>query len=283
MIRYCDYKSDFKKPESGVSFHYFNSNYNDLHTHNYWEVFLLTSGKLNHFINDEFMVIQKQDLFIIRPTDVHCFYQIGDIQSQHINFMITEETLKNMLDPLSPNLYSFLLQYPKHICLHLKEWEFNGFSDIVSKLYLHKSHLSKTTITKMFISEAVKYAYFQLYSTETDLYEPKSVPPPDWLTELLNRMNSVQYIALPLTDVCEDIAFSQVHINRLFKQYMGTTIGSYFNNIKLKYACKLLETSNFTVLEIASHIGYSSLSHFNRIFKAKFGCTPKEYRQKEKM
>ena len=83
--------------------------------------------------------------------------------------------------------------------------------------------------------------------------------------------------------MCEDIAFSQVHINRLFKQYMGTTIGSYFNNIKLKYACKLLETSNFTVLEIASRIGYSSLSHFNRIFKAKFGCTPKEYRQKEKM
>lgn len=283
MIRFCDYENDFVIPESGVSFHYFNSNFKDLHTHNYWEVFLIQTGSLDHFINDETMSITAQDMFIIRPNDVHCFYQIDDIQSQHINFMITQDSLKALLDPISPNLYPFLLQYPQKIFLRLNNREYRDFMDIINKLYLDTSPLSETVIIKMFILEAVRLAYFRYYKGAAALTasaQSHNANVPKWLVDLLDRMNSVEYIALPLSKICADIPYSQVQINRLFKKHMNMTIGAYFNKMKLKYACNLLKTSNFTVLEISSRIGYNSLSHFNRIFKKNVGCTPKAYRRR---
>ena len=48
--------------------------------------------------------------------------------------------------------------------------------------------------------------------------------------------------------------------------------------MKINYACNLLRFSELTVLEIASKTKYSSLSHFNHIFKKQTGMTPSEYR-----
>lgn len=279
MVRLCDYNSDFHKPQSGVSFHYFNSNYNDIHTHNYWEVFLVTDGSLSHFINNTNAVLKKQDLYIIRPSDVHCFKQIEN--SQHINFMITDEKLKQLISNVFPELYDYLIKYPNHMCLHLDDYQYDNFLNIISQLYSTESHAANETVIKLFILDAFKLAYFQFYDpSKLSLVDNPQILFPAWLTELITKINSVKYISYPLEELCDSIPYSRVHVNRLFKQYMNTTIGDYFVKIKLKYACHLLETSNFTILYIASQIGYSSLSHFNRIFKKLYNCTPKEYRQK---
>jgi AraC-like DNA-binding protein len=72
-----------------------------------------------------------------------------------------------------------------------------------------------------------------------------------------------------------------VHINRLFKQAMGITLNEYFIRVKIKTAAYLLTNSNLTTLDIASKIGYSSLSYFNKAFKAIYGCSPREYTRKK--
>ena len=51
----------------------------------------------------------------------------------------------------------------------------------------------------------------------------------------------------------------------------------YLNNIRMKNAVKLLETTNLKVYEIAEKVGYSSLSYFSTTFKKKFGQNPYEY------
>ena len=41
-----------------------------------------------------------------------------------------------------------------------------------------------------------------------------------------------------------------------------------------------LQTTDETILTIASRCGFENLSYFNRAFKAHFGMTPREYRKK---
>ena len=68
---------------------------------------------------------------------------------------------------------------------------------------------------------------------------------------------------------------------RFFKQTMGMPFTAYLNDYRLTLAAKsLLETHN-AVLEIASECGFENLSYFNRMFKKKYGMTPREYRQKQ--
>ena len=212
MIRFCDYNSDFVKPQSGVSFHYFNSNYNDLHTHNYWEVFLLTDGSLSHFINDTTSVLKKQDLYIIRPSDVHCFYQIEN--SQHINFMITDEKLKQLISNVFPEIHDYLLKYKNPLQIPLDDFQYDNFLNIISKLYSNEASLSKETIIKLFILDAFKLAYFQFYdSSKLSQYDNPQVILPPWLADLLTKINSVKYISYPLDKFCVSIPYSRVHIN----------------------------------------------------------------------
>jgi AraC family cel operon transcriptional repressor len=277
MIRVCDYKNDFKKPETGLGFHYFNSNYKDLHTHNYWEIFLITEGRLLQTINNHTMELKKNDCFIIRPKDVHVFNQLNDYTSQHINLMITDKLLQELLDNINPYIYSTLLKYSNYIQLKLSDQEYESLNLLIDQLYHFDKSLPLESIIKIFIIDVVKYAYIDGVIKPKDRATPDE-DKPSWIIDLVNKLNSVAYVDQNINTLCQDIPFSQVHINRLFKFYMKKTIGSYFNEVKMKYACRLLETTNFTILDICSRIGYSSLSHFTRAFKEKYKCTPKEFR-----
>jgi transcriptional regulator GlxA family with amidase domain len=48
--------------------------------------------------------------------------------------------------------------------------------------------------------------------------------------------------------------------------------------LRLVVACKLLNESKLNIIEIAEMSGFTNLANFNRIFKAKKGLSPKEYR-----
>lgn len=274
----CDYRNDFHYPETGIDFHYFNSSYGDLHCHNYWEVFLITKGELYHYINGHTQSLQCGDLFIIRPNDIHKFSQKGSSFSQHLNCMITTKNLQELLEPIFPGLYLSLLNYPDYLQLHISEKEYPRFEEIIDLLYINSTSLSQSALIRFFLLEAIKMFYCKklLYQTNPVNLYPKK---PEWLADLLSKMHSAHYISRPIDALCKSINFSQVHINRLFKSYMGTTIGNYFNQVKLQYACSLLKNTNFTTLEICSRIGFSSLSHFNRIFKKNFQCTPTKFRK----
>ena len=46
-------------------------------------------------------------------------------------------------------------------------------------------------------------------------------------------------------------------------------------------ASRLLISSDSSILAIASEVGFENLSYFNRIFKKRFGQTPREYRRRQ--
>ena len=71
-------------------------------------------------------------------------------------------------------------------------------------------------------------------------------------------------------------------MGHLFKTEIGYTFHEHLNILRLKYACRLLWTSDMTVKEIAFASGYSSVEYFQYAFKKTMRITPNQYRtQKE--
>ena len=54
---------------------------------------------------------------------------------------------------------------------------------------------------------------------------------------------------------------------------------AFLNHFRLEQACKMLVTSNDSVIEICNICGFGSVRSFNRVFKNKIGKTPAEYRR----
>ena len=74
---------------------------------------------------------------------------------------------------------------------------------------------------------------------------------------------------------------NRTYLCKLFAQETGMTASQYVTNIKVEEAKRLMDITPKTIAEIAAYLGYSSQSHFQRVFKKHTGMTPGEYRSKQ--
>ena len=62
-----------------------------------------------------------------------------------------------------------------------------------------------------------------------------------------------------------------------FVEYYGVPVCTFLLNYKMELAKNMLRENQYNVNEIATHLGYSTSSHFIAAFKRKYGITPKQY------
>ena len=82
-----------------------------------------------------------------------------------------------------------------------------------------------------------------------------------------------------LKEVARLVNMSEAAFSRFFKQRTGITFVDSITEIRLGNATRMLIDTTQSVAEIAYHCGFNNISNFNRIFKKKKGCTPREFRE----
>ncbi len=88
-------------------------------------------------------------------------------------------------------------------------------------------------------------------------------------TEYWQKNETVSYYA----DLCN---MSEVNFRRLFREYTGMSPIEYRNDIRLTNARNKLQSGEYNVSEVAELCGFSNLSFFIRLYKKKYGYTPKK-------
>jgi AraC family transcriptional regulator len=105
---------------------------------------------------------------------------------------------------------------------------------------------------------------------------------PAWLTRVRDALHS-SYRQKPSLDRLAQIAgVVPEHISREFHRYTGRTVGTYVRDLRIAYACRLLETSAATLAEIALDCGFADQSHFASTFRRTMGITPRVYRNRRR-
>lgn len=97
----------------------------------------------------------------------------------------------------------------------------------------------------------------------------------------LQRIEAVKKILMsdlsqtPSLNQCASAAnCSATYLSRTFSEYTGMTISRYLRNLRLEKAAELLRSGNYNVTEAAMAVGYSSMSHFSKIFAEMFETCP---------
>ncbi len=81
-----------------------------------------------------------------------------------------------------------------------------------------------------------------------------------------------------LETIAKELHFNGSYLLRVFKEMTGNTLLYYHNYTRCQIAKELLTKPELSVALIGREVGYISASHFTRVFKGIFGCTPSEYR-----
>lgn len=82
-----------------------------------------------------------------------------------------------------------------------------------------------------------------------------------------------------LNQLADIAGMTPVSFSRFFKLRTGKNLSDYIIDIRLGFAARLLVDSTESIAEICYDCGFNNLSNFNRIFKKKKGCVPKEFRE----
>lgn len=112
-----------------------------------------------------------------------------------------------------------------------------------------------------------------------------------WQVDTICRSLPARYQRLmpalfALTDQCEQslpvshyaalCGMSEVNFRKLFREHTGCAPIEYRNNQRLEEARSLLQSGEYNVSEAAESVGFSNLSFFVRLYKKKYGHTPKQ-------
>jgi AraC-like DNA-binding protein len=80
-------------------------------------------------------------------------------------------------------------------------------------------------------------------------------------------------------ELAELVHVSESHLRKLFIQDMGQAPLQFVHRLKIEQAKKLISTSDKPISQIADELGVQNANYFTRMFKAKSGYTPQQYRQ----
>ncbi len=114
------------------------------------------------------------------------------------------------------------------------------------------------------------------YVTQTNRLSPGNGN----LAVLINTYLNQNYSSKITLDILADkFTCSQSLLIKSFKKEYGTTIMNELMKIRLEKAEELLRTSRISLKEMADDCGFSDQNYFSKVFAAKHGCSPSEFRK----
>ena len=70
---------------------------------------------------------------------------------------------------------------------------------------------------------------------------------------------------------------SEPKLRKLFRQTFGKSVFDYYQALRMQEAARLLKERRLTVSEVGYQLGFTTLSHFSRVFEQHIGLKPKKY------
>ncbi len=84
--------------------------------------------------------------------------------------------------------------------------------------------------------------------------------------------------AIDLKTIAEVAMISEFHFCRIFKAYIGESIGVYIARLRMERTAHLLQISDTSLTDIAEKTGYQSQQSLSKAFKKHFGVSPSAFR-----
>ncbi len=263
----------FKNPNINIYYHVWADGYTELHSHEYFEMFFITKGKIEHLFNEQLSILDENSLCLIKPGDVHQFFPYDNEKSSFINICIHPAFFRTLCSIIDPVLHQEITSANELPTYKLSSSEIKYAT---SHIYLSRYTFNHTSsVEDQPVTTAIVVNFLLYFSY---LFKSKSNYP-EWFSKFIKTISNPNYFSKPLTDLRKESGYSSSALNNYFKLYTGKTLISYMIELKINYACSLLRSTNFTVLEIAMMASFNNLSNFNMTFKKITGKTPSEYKK----
>ena len=251
-----------------------------LHYHDEFELnFILNAKGAKRIVGDHIEVVDDMELVLLGPNLYHSWFthqcksdEIREITIQWHKDLFDDKLLcRNQLNFIrsmferSHRGISFSRDTVQSLAPRIQSLnEKNGFDSVLELMsILHDLSISRN----MRILSNASFSNEQFSSNSRRI------------EKAFQYMNHNFDRTVTLSEVARLVNMTEVSFSRFIRKRTGNTFIDTLNEIRLGHASKKLIDTTHSISEISYNCGFNNISNFNRIFKKKKGCTPKEFRE----
>lgn len=240
-----------------------------LHNHDFYEWFYVEAAGGTHLLEGKHQPLVAGDMVFIRPEHTHGFKTRNSSEFTILNVALRCDVVEAFLKRNNHlgDIWQKGAPSAKFRLSNLKVSSFTHFSrDLTNggRMELDADWCLASLFRLMARTEANE--------TADDF--------PAWLSEALIELSSPGFAldkgVHELVRVC---GRSPEHVARQFRLHLKKSPTEWIAEARMGQACRLLETTNMSITEVALDCGIENLSHFHRQFKKAFGTTPLKHRK----
>ncbi len=255
------------------------------HRHNYIEAVYMCMGQTKHIINGDEIILKEGELLFINQNSVQEIFPAG-AEDIAINFIILPEFFNVPLQLIGEEenlIRDFIIgclqgddsaiEY-----LHFKISEVLPIQNLMENLIwtIWNNQQNKRSINQV----TMALLFLQLINHTDKLTAGENNLDKNIMFAVLRYIEE-NYKNGRFDTLAEELNYDMYWLSRMVKKQTGKTFTELMQVKRLNQATFLLRTTKLSIADIGNMVGYDNLSYFHRIFKEKYGVSPKTYRKSE--
>ena len=256
------------KEKSGISVCYYqheSKDIRDIHWHNYYTIDIILSGEGIHHLNGQDYHIQRGDISLVRPTDIHYLCSTTGMKMVCIRFIdcAIEEKYRHLVHHLST--------------AHKLDDEDLVLVNMCSRTIARCNDALAVHPDNELIQDELLLSFrliLVLLARQTNAMPPVSG---NRVTQVLQHLNVHFREQIPQERIAKFFGMNPAYFSSWFKKNVGISYTEYITQRRIEYACSMLKRKH-SVIESCFESGFNSLSNFNHTFKKAVGKSPRQYK-----
>lgn len=249
------------------------------HTHDYIEIVYMCQGSTTHIVNNkEVRLCEGEFLFLSRHAK-HSIEPAGE-NDIAVNFIVLPEFFKNTLSVIGDGetpLKSFISDCitgsggPDY--LHFRVSDILPVQNLAENLIWtlvhdigNKRKVYRTTMELLFV-HLLSDADYLVYDNSDD----------EAVFKILRYIED-NYRDGSLSEAAKILHYDFYWLSREINRKTGHNYTDIVQEKRLSQALFYLKNTDMKISDISISVGYDNVSYFHRLFKARYGCSPKKYR-----
>ncbi|WP_460272394.1 helix-turn-helix domain-containing protein [Celeribacter sp. ULVN23_4] len=239
-----------------------------LHDQDYYELFWLHNGRARLVTEGARLSLSEGDLVFLAPGLPHALQGLGE-ESHIVNIIVRRKRIKELVARF-PEMHSYFPDpgsMPVQVHRDIRQ---------MAHLSTAAKALEAAPRQALYLEAFLLPLLAELISEAHD--RPEAVPV--WLSDALLRTEDPNVFRDGAAGLVAQCGKAHAHVARTMQSCLGQTPSDYVNHLRMDYAARRLKGTPDSLAEIATDIGLHNMSHFHRLFRARFGMTPRQYRVK---
>lgn len=245
-----------------------------IHFHPFTEFYFILDGKGKFSIEDRVIDTSKDDFFIINSNVGHSIYSSKEENLVYISFGVDSIFVKNLLNDNN-------IEEDKYIYKNIEENQeyFIKSFDIINEEFNSNDIFAQS----MANAKASEFVISLLRKFKDEIIITNDIKINKQIDYIKNFIDNNYSEDINLESLSKMAYMNKFHLIAEFKQSYRVTPIDYLILKRIEVTKNLLISTNHSMEEISSIVGFNSQSYFNQVFRKKVGLTPSQFRKNHRI